>query len=311
MGLHFPPTPVMLVSMAPTSRVLLLLVLLPAFPAFWLGKTSEEGGPVRSTIVGLFDTVRTLTKGVGGIVDQVEEGFDEIRSDEEEGEISLKLDVVLEDNNSSSPTNSSSTSGLGSKLVIGIFDALQDLTSDVGRLVGTVEEVLGSKRGDVVKLADRVEENVDNLQTRLGDWVNNLTNTDSSASGGGTRWRVVHISKPSENSTSADWEEEPTLVEQSVLANSSKFIDDSFEEEQADLTNSSSAIQEKWEENIVEDFTNNESTLTVVEPIVVEQSVLADSSTFIQITEEEVEQEKDGSLFSTEVEVKEEEQFHW
>ena len=123
------------------------------------------------------------------------------------------------------------------------------------------------------------------------------------------RWRVVHISKPSENSTSADWEE-PTLVEQSVLANSSKFIDDSFEEEQADLTNSSSAIEEKWEENIVEDFTNNDSTLTVVEPIVVEQSVLADSSTFIQITEEEVEQEKDGSLFS-EVEVKEEEQFHW
>ena len=124
------------------------------------------------------------------------------------------------------------------------------------------------------------------------------------------RWRVVHISKASENSTSADREEEPTLVEQSVLANSSKFIDDSFEEEQADLTNSSSAIEEKWEENIVEDFTNNDSTLTVVEPIVVEQSVLADSSTFIQITEEEVEQEKDGSLFS-EVEVKEEEQFHW
>merc|ERR1712037_105987 len=127
----------------------------------------------------------------------------------------------------------------------------------------------------------------------------------------GTRWRVVHISKASENFTSADWEEEPTLVEQSVLANSSKFIDDSFEKEQADLTNSSSAIEEKWEENIVGDFTNNDSTLTVVEPIVVEQSVLADSSTFIQITEEEVEQEKDGSLFSTEVEVKEEEQFHW
>ena len=67
--------------------------------------------------------------------------------------------------------------------------ATQDLTSDVGRLVGTVEEVrlnpfinfrkkffrcfghrkrlktietqvLGSKREDVVKLADRVEDNV-------------------------------------------------------------------------------------------------------------------------------------------------------
>ena len=55
----------------------------------------------------------------------------------------------------------------------------QDLTSDVGRLVGTVEEVsffyfnaslkrhgttvtqvLGKNRGEVVKIADRVEENV-------------------------------------------------------------------------------------------------------------------------------------------------------
>ena len=105
------------------------------------------------------------------------------------------------------------------------------------------------------------------------------------------------------------------MVEQSVLANSSKFIDGSFEEElteqkelteQADLTNSSSPIEDQWEENTVRDFTNNDSTLTK-EPIVVEQSVLADSSTFIQITEEKAEQEKDGSLFS-ELEVKEEEE---
>merc|ERR1719412_3266266 len=205
---------------------LLFIVLLPAFPAFWLGKNSE-GGPVSSTIVGLFDTVRTLTKGVGGIVDQVEEGFDEIRSDEEEGEISLKLEVVLDDKNSSSSlTDSSSTTGLGGKLVIGIFDALQDLTSDVGRLVGTVEEVLGSKREDVVKLADRVEDNVDSLQTRLGDWVSNLTNTESD----GTSWRVVHISKPLKNSTLSDDREEPTLVEQSLLADGSKFIQSSEED---------------------------------------------------------------------------------
>jgi len=263
---------------------------------------------VRSTIVGLFDTVRTLTKGVGGIVDQVEEGFDEIRSDEEEGEISLKLEVVLEDNNSSSPTNSSSTSSLGSKLVIGIFDALQDLTSDVGRLVGTVEQVLGKNRGEVVKLADRVEENVDNLHTRLGDWVSNLTNADSSATTGGTSWRVVHISKPLENSTSADWEE-PTMVEQSVLANSSKFIDGPFEEElteESDLTNSSTVVQDQWEDAIVGDFAFTKEPI-VAEPIVVEQSVLADSSNFIEITEEKTEQEKDGSLFS-EMEVEEEEE---
>merc|ERR1712192_179053 len=234
-------------------------------------------------------------------------GFDEIRSDEEEGGISLKLEVVLEDNNSSSPTNTSSTSSLGSKLVIGIFDALQDLTSDVGRLVGTVEQVLGKNRGEVVKIADRVEENVDNLHTRLGDWVSNLTNTDSSATTSGTSWRVVHISKPLDNSSSAEWEG-PTMVEQSVLANSSKFIDGPFEEElteeKSDLTNSSSVVQDQWEVATVGDFTFTKEPI-VVEPIVVEQSVLADSSSFIEITDEKTELEKDGSLFS-EVEVEEE-----
>ena len=114
------------------------------------------------------------------------------------------------------------------------------------------------------------------------------------------RWRVVHISKPSENSTSADWEE-PTLVEQSMLANSSKFIDGSFD----DLTNSSSAIEDQLKENTASDFTNG--NYESKEPIVVEQSVLADSSNFIQITdEEEVDKDKDDSLFS-ELEVKEEE----
>jgi len=261
---------------------------------------------VSSTIVGLFDTVRTLTKGVGGIVDQVEEGFDEIRNDEEEGEISLKLEVVLDDNNSSSPTNSSGTSGLGSKLVIGIFDALQDLTSDVGRLVGTVEEVLGNKRGDVVKLADRVEENVDQLQTRLGDWVNNLTNTDSSGVAEVTSWRVVHISK--KNSTSSDWEE-PTMVEQSVLANSSKFIEGPWEKEESDLANSSSVVKDqRGNITTLVDFTNSSTVMeqSLVEPTVVEQSVLANSSGFIQIaSEENEEQQNDGSLFS-EVKVGEE-----
>ena len=111
----------------------------------------------------------------------------------------------------------------------------------------------------------------------------------------------MHISKPSENSTSADWEE-PTLVEQSLLTNSSKFIDGSFD----DLTNSSSAIEDQLKENTASDFTNG--NYESKEPIVVEQSVLADSSTFIQITdEEEVDKDKDDSLFS-EVEVKEEEE---
>ena len=95
------------------------------------------------------------------------------------------------------------------------------------------------------------------------------------------------------------------MVEQSVLANSSKFIEGSFEEEEleehADQVNSSSVLQDQWEDAAatVGDFSNG-SIVTkepiVVEPIVVEQSVLADSSAFIQISEEKP--EKDGSLLS-------------
>ena len=97
------------------------------------------------------------------------------------------------------------------------------------------------------------------------------------------------------------------MVEQSVLANSSKFIDGPFGEELAenlDLKNSSSVVQDQREDAYVGDFTFTKEPV-VVEPIVVEQSVLADSSSFIEITDEKTEQEKDGSLFS-EVEVEEE-----
>ena len=97
-------------------------------------------------------------------------------------------------------------------------------------------------------------------------------------------WRVVHISKPLKNATVSDWEE-PTLVEQSLLANGSKFIQSSEEEltEKSDMANSSPVVIEIEESDLI-----NDSTIAK-EPTVVEQSVLADSSSFIQITNEEIE----------------------
>ena len=121
-----------------------------------------------------------------------------------------------------------------------------------------------------------------------------------------TSWRVVHISK--KNSTSSDWEE-PTMVEQSVLANSSKFIEGPWEKEESDLANSSSVAQDqRGNITTLVDFTNSSTVMDepLVEPTVVEQSVLANSSGFIQIaSEENEEQQNDGSLFS-EVKVGEE-----
>ena len=94
------------------------------------------------------------------------------------------------------------------------------------------------------------------------------------------------------------------MVEQSVLANSSKFIEGPWEKEESDLADSSSVVEnQKGNITTLVDFTNSS---TVMEPTVVEQSVLANSSGFIQIaSEENEEQQNDGSLFS-EVKVGEE-----
>ena len=103
------------------------------------------------------------------------------------------------------------------------------------------------------------------------------------------------------------------MVEQSVLANSSKFIEGSLEKpkEESDLANSSSVVKDqKGNITTLVDFTNSSTVMDepLVEPTVVEQSVLANSSGFIQIaSEENEEQQNDGSLFS-EVKVGEEEE---
>ena len=101
------------------------------------------------------------------------------------------------------------------------------------------------------------------------------------------------------------------MVEQSVLANSSKFIEGPWEKEESDLANSSSVVKDQ-RGNIATlvDFTNSSTVMEepLVEPTVVEQSVLANSSGFIQIaSEENEERQNDGSLFS-EVKVGEEEE---
>ena len=140
----------------------LLLLFLPCCLGLWL---REEGaGPVSSAIVGLFDTVTGITHTVGGLVGEVGDGFEDIKGSEG----AVVVEKVGGDN-----TTEEEASG-GSQLVVGVFDALQELTRDVGDLVGTVEEVLGTRRGDVVDLADRVEENVDTLHTRLTSYLTNL-----------------------------------------------------------------------------------------------------------------------------------------
>ena len=170
----------------------LLLLLLPCCLGLWL---REEGaGPVSSAIVGLFDTVTGLTHTVGGLVGEVGDGFEDIKG--EEGAVVVEkvgggvADCLMRDVGACPEAGASA----GSQLVVGVFDALQDLTRDVGDLVGTVEEVLGTRRGDVVDLADRVEENVDTLHTRITSYL-----TDLRESGRNVRSAQIIFSKPPPN----------------------------------------------------------------------------------------------------------------
>ena len=102
-------------------------------------------------IVGLFDGITGLTHGVGGLLDQFEEGFDRIRPENETAE-------------QEEPAGNITSSG-GSQVIVGLFDTLRGLTKVTGELVDRVEDGLTNRRQDVVGLAQTVRGEVG---TQLG-----------------------------------------------------------------------------------------------------------------------------------------------
>ena len=115
-------------------------------------RNSTENGTdltLGNGIVGLFDTITGLTKEVGGLFGQFEDGFKKIQPENDtEG---------LESNKTSNVTEPQAH---GSSLIFGLFTTLKDLTKDVSKLVGGVEEELTNRRQDVVDLAEHVEDEV-------------------------------------------------------------------------------------------------------------------------------------------------------
>ena len=107
-------------------------------------ETVETSG---SVIVGLFDTITGLTKGVGGLFGQFEHGFESIRPE----------NYTLEEESNMTSSSSNKNRTHGSNFIVGLFDSLKDLTKDVTKLVGGVEEELNNRRPDVLKLANHVK----------------------------------------------------------------------------------------------------------------------------------------------------------
>merc|ERR1711892_645243 len=118
---------------------------------------------IRGGIVGLFDTITDLTKGVGGLFGQFEEGFHKIQP--------VNNTKVVEANTTSNTTEPQSH---GSSIIVGLFKTLKDLTKDVSTLVGGVEEELTNRRQDVVDLAEHVEDEVQDLGDAIENWIGSL-----------------------------------------------------------------------------------------------------------------------------------------
>jgi len=128
-------------------------------------ETVETSG---SVIVGLFDTITGLTKGVGGLFGQFEHGFESIRPE----------NYTLEEESNMTSSSSNKNRTHGSNFIVGLFDSLKDLTKDVTKLVGGVEEELNNRRPDVLKLANHVKGEVQDLGSALKNWVESLDDNE-------------------------------------------------------------------------------------------------------------------------------------
>ena len=107
--------------------------------------TRNITGPI---LLNLFDSLTNLTEGVDILFDEFEDGFEDIRP-------SNYSDLEENNNTDNTPTPLS-----GSSVVVGLFDALRDITEDVGDVVTDLGAGLTDKRPDVIEAAHHVDNKV-------------------------------------------------------------------------------------------------------------------------------------------------------
>merc|ERR1712062_504951 len=86
----------------------------------------DSGGLTQDTILGVFDTVTGLTYGLGGLFQQFEEGFEQIRP---QSDTTVTNKVYYNDEE-----EEEEDINLGSSAVVGLFDSLRNINRHVGRL---------------------------------------------------------------------------------------------------------------------------------------------------------------------------------
>merc|ERR1712183_372957 len=123
----------------------------------------DSVGLTQDTILGVFDTVTGLTYGLGGLFQQFEEGFEQIRPGSDTT-VTNKVYHTDEEEEEEEETN------LGSSAVVGLFDSLRNLNRHVGKLVGRVGDTLTDRRDNVVRLASNIDSGLKNVGEGFHDW---------------------------------------------------------------------------------------------------------------------------------------------
>merc|ERR1712183_1258572 len=123
----------------------------------------DSVGLTQDTILGVFDTVTGLTYGLGGLFQQFEEGFEQIRPGSDTT-VTNKVYHTDEEEEEEEETN------LGSSAVVGLFDSLRNLNRHVGKLVGRVGDTLTDRRDNVVRLASNLDTGLKNVGEGFHDW---------------------------------------------------------------------------------------------------------------------------------------------
>merc|ERR1712012_722202 len=125
----------------------------------------DDSGLTQDTIVGLFDAVTGLTHGIGDVIEQFGDGFDQRRPEN-------ITTIVTWGVNATEDAEENDEESVGSEVVVGLFDSLRMFTQNVGKLVNIVGDRLEDRRDGVVRVASEVDSQVSHIGDNIMRWKN-------------------------------------------------------------------------------------------------------------------------------------------
>merc|ERR1712227_625896 len=155
----------------------------------------DDSGLTQNTIVGLFDAVTGLTHGIGDVIEQFGDGFDQRRPGNNTAIVTKRV-------NATEGEEDDDEESVGSEVVVGLFDSLRMFTQNVGKLVNIVGDRLEDRRDGVVRVASEVDSQVSHIGDNIMRWKNKrfgLGNKKTSSSVDSEEEEIIIVSDVNEN----------------------------------------------------------------------------------------------------------------